>query len=525
VSRERWERIKELYARGARLPREERAAFVAEHAAGDETLAAELAALLDNATEADRFLDSPLDAPTERASGERQASFELLGCRVGDFELVEELGVGSTGTVFLARQEPLGRLAAVKILAPSLCSRAERVERFKREAQVVSGLRHPHIVTVYGFDQQHGVHWIAMEHVDGASLKDLLEGRAPAGLELDVRAPRVAAALIEKVARAVQYCHERGLVHRDIKPANVLVDRHGEPRLADFGLVRDDEREALTQTGTLSGTPHYMSPEQARALGRDVDKRTDIYSLGAVLYELLAGRPPFATRHAGEVLHAVVHDEPEHLGRIDHRIPRPLIAICTKALRKTPVERYVSAGELADDLLRFLGGYRVVAPAPSALRNGWYFALRHRAAIGAVLLACSVLVFAVLSQRPSNAADERGQGTDTAGATEADSIVRFFDQMARAQPGIVSPETREILTRRLRALPEPERVRVMNRLLVLLNRWLEVRVTNDEYLARMRAQFQADIETLTDTPGSNTPDAHAESDPDHGTDQERHDVR
>jgi len=253
--------------------------------------------------------------------------------------------------VYKARQVSLNRIVALKmILAGEFASKAE-VKRFRSEAQAAASLQHPNIVSIYEVGELQGKHYYSMPLVEGLSLAQLVDSgqwRPEDGTE--------AARLVAKLAHAVQYAHEAGILHRDLKPGNVLMGADGEPRLTDFGLAkRVKTKEHLTLTGHVMGTPGFMAPEQARGKGHSTTA-TDIYSLGAVLYYLLTGRAPFVADSALDALALVLEGEAVLPRRINPRVPGPLEYICLRCLEKSPEDRYRSAGELARDLERFLKG-------------------------------------------------------------------------------------------------------------------------------------------------------------------------
>ncbi|MGH9211799.1 MAG: Stk1 family PASTA domain-containing Ser/Thr kinase [Acidimicrobiales bacterium] len=274
----------------------------------------------------------------------------------GRYELHRRLGRGGMAEVYLARDQMLDRAVAVKVLFPALATDPGFVERFRREAQRAAGLNHPNIVGVYDWGEANGTYFIVMEYVEGESLAEQIarEGR----LHPD-RAAEVAA----DIAAALGFAHRNGgVIHRDIKPGNVLITRDGAVKVADFGIARaisDAPDQNLTKTGSVMGTATYFSPEQAR--GASVDPRSDIYSLGCVLYEMITGHPPFAGENAVAIAYKHVQEAPVPPRRIDAALPETLEAIILKCLAKNPQNRYPSAQDMRADLRRYLDGARIMA--------------------------------------------------------------------------------------------------------------------------------------------------------------------
>jgi formylglycine-generating enzyme required for sulfatase activity len=369
-SRSRYVQVQEAFNQALDLPERERAEFLIALRRRDAALAAELEELLRIQPVANALLEPPELDLAPAAQGETEPE-DCIGRRLDQFELLEELGSGSAGRVFKARDVHLDRLVAIKVLRGALAAPQAR-ERFRREARAAASLRHPGIVPILTAGEAEGQAYMVMELVPGRSLREWIEaaraaraaGRPlPAG-QLDCSAPRNAADLVRRVALALAHAHARGIVHRDVKPANILIDERGWPLLADFGLAKLPDAKDLTRTGELFGTPHYMSPEQAQAVKLRIDHRTDIYSLGAVLYELLADRPPPSGDSVQEVLHHIVHQRPVPLRRAAPAVPPALALICMKALRYRPERRYADANQLAADLGRFLESQPVVARPP-----------------------------------------------------------------------------------------------------------------------------------------------------------------
>jgi eukaryotic-like serine/threonine-protein kinase len=273
----------------------------------------------------------------------------------GRYELHRRLGRGGMAEVYLARDQLLDRPVAVKVLFPALATDAGFVERFRREAQAAANLQHPNIVSVFDWGEANGTYFIVMEYVEGHTLADTLrdEGRLH---------PDRAAEITADIAAALGFAHRNRVVHRDVKPGNVLITRDGGVKVADFGIARaisDSSDQNLTKTGSVMGTATYFSPEQAR--GAQVDPRSDLYSLGVVLYEMITGRPPFAGDSAVAIAYKHVQENPVPPRRIDPALPETLEAITLKCLAKNPANRYPSAQDLRADLRRYLDGSRIMA--------------------------------------------------------------------------------------------------------------------------------------------------------------------
>jgi serine/threonine protein kinase len=377
----------------------------------------------------------------------------------GAYELLGELGRGGMGVVFLARQRRPARIVALKLILAGAHASAERRARFLAEADATGRLQHPNIVQIYEAGEHDGQLFLALEYVDGGNLAGLLAGR-PCD-------PVASAALVEKLARAVHYAHETGIVHRDLKPANILLVAGGgwrvegegrrvegggrtterspptthhspppthhpppatlHPKIADFGLAKQDEGQ-LTSSSAMLGTPAYMAPEQASGDNRRVGPAADIYALGAILYEMLTGRPPFQAANALDLLEQVRSREPAPPRRPDGRIPPDLGTICLKCLHKEPSRRYANALELAEDLGRFQAGEPIRARPVRAPERLWRWVSRNPAWAG-VLAAVAVLLVAgtaISTWQAVRATDAEAE------AREAERLARLDRDKARS---------------------------------------------------------------------------------------------
>jgi WD40 repeat protein/serine/threonine protein kinase len=358
---------------------------------------------------------------------------------LGDFRLLREVGRGGMGVVYEAEQMTLNRRVALKVLPFAATLDPRHIQRFKHEAQAAAYLHHTNIVPVYTVGCERGVYYYAMQFIEGQTLAALIRGLRRQGPEPSSSAPtplyassqadgerpkptarpptaavpstqrsapdpayhRRAAQLGVQAAEALEHAHQLGVIHRDIKPANLLIDGAGNLWVTDFGLAHCQSQVGLTLTGDLVGTLRYMSPEQALGGRAPVDHRTDIYSLGATLYELLALRPAFPGRDRQELLRQIAQEEPVPPRQLDRAIPAELETIVLKALAKAPEERYATAGELADDLRRFLEDRPIRARRPTALQRARKWARRHQALVrsalvsGVLLLALAVIALAL----------------------------------------------------------------------------------------------------------------------------------
>lgn len=313
---------------------------------------------------------------------------------LGDYELIEEVASGGMGVVWRARQLSLGRIVAVKTIRAAHLARPADVARFQGEARAAAALRHPGIVTVHDIGSEDGQHYFVMELVDGPNLAQRLRS-GPIS-------PREAASLLRQIAEAVQHAHDQGILHRDLKPSNILLRDDGTPCISDFGLAKALTSDSeLTVSGTILGSPSYMPPEQAQGRSAELDARSDVYSMGAILYEALTGRPPFQGDSPVQTLKHVVENEPVAPRLYRPEVPRDLETICLKCLSKDRQRRYSSATTLAVDLGHFLAGEPIQARPPGVVGKGWRWARRKPSlalALVALLLVGLAGTIGVLKQ-------------------------------------------------------------------------------------------------------------------------------
>jgi WD40 repeat protein/predicted Ser/Thr protein kinase len=323
----------------------------------------------------------------------------------GDYELLEEIARGGMGIVYKARQQSLDRIVAVKMLPFGPLSSPKIVQRFRTEASAAASLQHPNIVAIHEVGVHQDQHYFAMDYVEGPSLATLVKNQSlPA---------RRAARYVKTLAEAIEYAHQRGILHRDLKPSNILIDQNDQPRVTDFGLAKRLEHDSeLTLSGQLLGSPNYMPPEQAARKRGQVGKRSDIYSLGAILYHLLTGRAPFHGETLTDTLHQVLTDEPLAPRVLSPTLPADLETICLRCLEKQPERRYVSAQELADELGRFLRDEPIRARPVGPAGRSWRWCRRNPLAAGTTAVAATLLLSLttgalLVAQRETRHAAER----------------------------------------------------------------------------------------------------------------------
>lgn len=423
--------------------------------------------------------DAPLDASTLDAARALKVAPKpgAFGRNFGDYELVEEIARGGMGIVYKARQIKLNRMVALKMILAGQLASHEDVQRFYTEAEAAAGLDHPGIVPIFEVGEYEGQHYFSMGFVDGVSLAAELADKP--------LAPHEAAEVLLRVAQAVQYAHDQGVIHRDLKPANILLKRNREPNskivsntesldvlsgpqfstlqsqpvVTDFGLAKKTTGDGnLTGTGQILGTPSYMPPEQAAGRLEEIRETADVYSLGAILYATLTGRPPFQAAKVLETLRQVLDQEPVSPRALNPQVPQDLETICLKCLNKERGKRYQSAQELVDELQRFLNGEPIHARPIRRLERAAKWARRHptvTALSGAV--AASILIgflavtwqwrAAVAARIEADAARGMADSARAAAVWERDRILATLqetqDKLARLEQGQKKVESGE----------------------------------------------------------------------------------
>ena len=306
------------------------------------------------------------------------------GKSFGRYQIGEELGRGGMGVVYKARDASLNREVALKMLLTM--GKKEDMERFLREAQAMASLRHPNLVMIYDIGEYEKKPFFTMEFVPGCSLKDLAKKKS-----LNVRA---IVKIMMQIGRAVAHAHQHGIIHRDLKPSNVMMENGKEPKVMDFGLAKTSQASRkLSKTGMIMGTLQYMPPEQVEGRLRAIDQQSDVYGLGAMLYELITGNPPFAGGSTFNIIHKVLTEIPKPPSEINPRIPKDLEAICMKALEKKKKKRYPTAAAFVEDLAHFSKGKPISARPLTTTRKWMYKIKRNRKSI----LTCFIILLLCFS--------------------------------------------------------------------------------------------------------------------------------
>ncbi|HEY2946194.1 MAG TPA: protein kinase [Vicinamibacteria bacterium] len=388
----------------------------------------------------------------------------------GRYEILDKLGEGAMGVVYRARDASLGRVVALKMLSADLGAEEELHQRFQREAEAIGRLSHPNIVTVYDVGEASGQLYMAMELLEGEDVRSLIEKRAAIAMADRVR-------ILIQICAGLAYAHSRGVVHRDIKPANILVGSDGRAKLLDFGLARVSARSTITRRGVILGTPDYMAPEQA--MGKGVDRRSDVFSAGAVFYEFLTLEKPFKGKTLHAVLYQIISDEPEPVLTVNPEVPVRLAWIVHRMLRKDPGLRYGAMDEVAGDLseihtaLRRSGGRSTVPVAAPPVSEEVRARVRDRVAQGRALLEAGHADRAVAEMKDALRLDPSAEdaaallwragrklqdGRPAAPALDAESERRVADLLTRAAPGGPDDDVRSAVAELVLIAPDDPRV-------------------------------------------------------------------
>ena len=382
----------------------------------------------------------------DTAAAERFASLLLpAGDSLGEFTLIRELGRGGMGVVYLARDEELGRLVAVKLLNDAFFDSELAVGRLRHEAKALAGLSHPSIVPVYSYGHGGDRHFLVMEYVEGRTFEqwlaeavggtgaDLSGNEAHPGASPDLLNRdqiREAVSVLIQIGDAIQYAHDQGVIHRDLKPSNILLGTDGHAKVTDFGIAIVAADPGHTMTAELIGTPYYMSPEQAGALAKQLDFRTDIFSLGVGLYRVLTSRLPFTGESMPSILHSICHSQPLSPRSINPVVDRDLTTICLKALEKAPQERYQSAAHFAADLRSWLRGDPILASPPTLAKRVKHLVKRRPVLTVTAVSLIAVVGLATYALMPSQGTRARLQ-IESPGADGA----RVFSRLLKNQVG------------------------------------------------------------------------------------------
>jgi serine/threonine protein kinase len=388
----------------------------------------------------------------------------------GRYEILDKLGEGAMGVVYRARDASLGRVVALKMLSADLGAEEELHQRFQREAEAIGRLSHPNIVTVYDVGESSGQLYMAMELLEGDDLRSLIEKRAAIAFADRVR-------ILIQICTGLAYAHSRGVVHRDIKPANILVGSDGRARILDFGLARVSARSTITRRGVILGTPDYMAPEQA--MGKGIDRRSDVFSAGAVFYEFLTLEKPFKGKTLHAVLYQIISDDPEPVLTVNPEVPVRLASIVHRMLRKDPDLRYGAMEDVARDLseihaaLRSSGGRSTLPVPASPVSEETRARVRDRVAQGRALLDAGQADRAMAEMKDALRLDPSAEdaadllwragrklqdGRSAVPALDPESERRIADLVARAAPGGAEEDVRSAVAQLVLIAPDDPRV-------------------------------------------------------------------
>jgi serine/threonine protein kinase len=396
VTRQQWERVRALFERGFELPAADVGSFLAQEAADDSEVRAEVASLLNHHSLAGTFLEQP--AAHDMLGLLTDAAALAPGQTIGSYTIVREIGRGGMGRVYLAEDARLGRTVALKALPPELTGHPDQRERLRREARAAAVLAHPGICTVYALEELDGELYIATEYVDGRTLREQIESTIRPSCEDVLQTAR-------ELAAALAAAHARGIVHRDLKPENVMRTTDGRVKVLDFGLARMESaaaagaQPAITQPGALIGTPAYMAPEQLN--GQAADARVDVFAFGVVVYEYAADVHPFAAATALAVAGRVLGAEPTPLSTLRPDLSPALLEVVARCLQKDPAARFRSGAELAAALKQTASSESAVRPEPPLTRlprTRWW--RTHQVAIVGLYFLAAVLAWQVKEWRP-----------------------------------------------------------------------------------------------------------------------------
>jgi tetratricopeptide (TPR) repeat protein len=441
MSTDRTSKIEALFHAALEHEPAMRHAFLTEACAGDAELCAEVESLLEAHGDVPEFLDKPAWAVLTDPGSSRESPLEpeegLPFDRLGEFRLIKKIGEGGMGVVYLAVQESLGREVALKVIRPERAGSMEAEARFLREADAVSELRHPHIVTVYGSGEEKGVRYFAMELLSGRRLDEIMRDDGAIETQKILR-------WIRDVADALDCAHRAGILHRDVKPSNIVITPEGRAMLMDFGVARNLNLSTLTLTGEFRGTPNYASPEQVKARRQEIDGRTDVYSLGVTLYEAITGTVPFKGETTEQVFHKILEEEPVPPRRLNPSVSRDLETVVLTAMEKEPKRRYPAMSGFVLDLEHLLRSEMIMAKPPGLPTKLLKRVKRHPVVSSAVAVAiatglCFVLYVALISYPQilkEREAALKAKGEAELEADKAQAINRFLLGMLYApQPG------------------------------------------------------------------------------------------